>query len=44
MTKSILIGIAIGTFLAGLGIGYAVFHASQPTATMVQDPTVEALA
>ncbi len=26
--RSILIGIAIGTFLVGLGIGYAVFHAS----------------
>jgi len=29
MTKqSMIVGIAIGTFLAGLGIGYAIFHAS----------------
>jgi hypothetical protein len=32
MTKSILIGIAIGTFLAGLGIGYAAFYASSQSA------------
>lgn len=32
--KSILIGIAVGTFFAGLGVGYAVFQASsQPTMT-----------
>jgi len=29
MTKSILIGIAIGTFLVGLGLGYAIFASSQ---------------
>ena len=28
MTKSLLIAIAIGTFLAGLGIGFAVSHTS----------------
>lgn len=34
MTKSILIGIATGTFLAGLGIGYAAFQSStQPDIT-----------
>lgn len=39
MTKSILIGIAIGTFLAGLGMGYAAFQSStQPeiTASSIQ--------
>lgn len=42
MTRSILIGIAIGTFLAGLGIGYAVFHtSSQSVQTTSADAELE---
>lgn len=33
LTKSILAGIAIGTFLAGLGIGYAIFQSQSVTVT-----------
>jgi hypothetical protein len=33
LTKSILAGIAIGTFLAGLGIGYAIFQNQSVTVT-----------
>ncbi|MEW6043764.1 MAG: ester cyclase [Thermoproteota archaeon] len=41
--QSILVGIAIGTFFAGLGVGYAVFQATDQSVTMTgQDPTIEA--
>lgn len=33
VNQSMVVGIAIGTFFAGLGIGYAVFQTSQPTMT-----------
>lgn len=39
--RSILIGIAVGTFFAGLGIGYAVFNASNQSAITTTDAETE---
>jgi len=39
--QSILIGIAVGTFFAGLGIGYAVFNASNQSAITTTDAETE---
>lgn len=39
--QSILIGIVIGTFFAGIGIGYAVFHASSQSTMTTTDAQTE---
>ncbi|HSF27854.1 MAG TPA: ester cyclase [Nitrosopumilaceae archaeon] len=39
--QSILIGIAIGTFFAGIGIGYAVFQASSQSSMTTTDTQTE---
>ncbi len=39
--QSILIGIAVGTFFAGLGIGYAVFNTSNQSAITTTDAETE---
>jgi hypothetical protein len=41
MTKYVLIGMAVGVFVAGIGIGYAIFvNTYNPYAMMMNNPTM----
>lgn len=39
VSKSILIGVAVGVFFAGLGMGYAALQSTVPTSPMMMSPT-----